>query len=70
MSGSTTARNKCLRLALIEETEALLGKYGEAAGPLASLGYKQAGQFIRGELTREQACKRLNKLTVIMPSDR
>ncbi|MGB7603691.1 MAG: tRNA (adenosine(37)-N6)-dimethylallyltransferase MiaA [Candidatus Sulfotelmatobacter sp.] len=40
---------------LIEETKALLEKYGSAAGPLASLGYKQAAQFIRGELTREQA---------------
>jgi tRNA dimethylallyltransferase len=40
---------------LIEETKTLLGKYGNAAGPLASLGYKQAGQFIRGELTLQQA---------------
>jgi len=40
---------------LIEETQRLLEKYGEAATPLSSLGYKQAGQFLRGELTREQA---------------
>jgi tRNA dimethylallyltransferase len=40
---------------LIEETQRLLGKYGTTAGPLAALGYKQAGQFLRGELTREQA---------------
>ena len=40
---------------LIEEAQRLLEKYGEAAGPLASLGYKQAVQFLRGELTREQA---------------
>jgi tRNA dimethylallyltransferase len=40
---------------LVAETKALLDKYGEAAGPLASLGYKQALQFLRGELTREQA---------------
>ena len=40
---------------LIEETERLLEKYGAAARPLASLGYKQAVQFLRGELTREQA---------------
>ena len=40
---------------LIEETESLLQKYGAQARPLASLGYKQAVQFIRGELTREQA---------------
>jgi tRNA dimethylallyltransferase len=40
---------------LVEETQSLLGKYGDAAGPLSSLGYKQAVQFLRGELTREQA---------------
>jgi tRNA dimethylallyltransferase len=40
---------------LVEETETLLEKYGNAAGPLASLGYKQARQFIRGELTLDQA---------------
>jgi tRNA dimethylallyltransferase len=40
---------------LIEETQRLLDKYGDAAGPLSSLGYKQAVQFLRGELTREQA---------------
>ena len=40
---------------LIEETQHLLKKYGDAAGPLSSLGYKQAVQFLRGELTREQA---------------
>jgi tRNA dimethylallyltransferase len=40
---------------LIEETQRLLEKYGSAAGPLSSLGYKQAGQFLRRELTREQA---------------
>jgi tRNA dimethylallyltransferase len=40
---------------LVEETQHLLDKYGNAAGPLSSLGYKQAVQLIRGELTREQA---------------
>ena len=40
---------------LIEETQRLLEKYGDAAGPLSSLGYKQAVQFLRGELTRQQA---------------
>ena len=39
---------------LIEETESLLKKY-PAAQPLASLGYKQAVQLLRGDLTREQA---------------
>jgi tRNA dimethylallyltransferase len=40
---------------LVEETKGLLEKYGESAGPLASLGYKQACQLLRGELTRELA---------------
>jgi tRNA dimethylallyltransferase len=40
---------------LIEETKRLLEKYGDTAGPLSSLGYRQAVQFLRGELTGEQA---------------
>ena len=40
---------------LVEETRRLREKYGDAAGPLSSLGYKQALQSLRGELTREQA---------------
>jgi tRNA dimethylallyltransferase len=40
---------------LIEETRQLLEKYGASARPMSSLGYKQAAQLIRGELTREQA---------------
>jgi tRNA dimethylallyltransferase len=40
---------------LIGETETLLQKFGEDSRPLASLGYKQALQFLRGELTRDQA---------------
>ena len=40
---------------LVEETQRLLEKYGNDAGPLSSLGYKQAAQFVRGELNREQA---------------
>ena len=40
---------------LIEETERLLRKYGAKVRPLASLGYKQAAQFLRGELTRDEA---------------
>jgi tRNA dimethylallyltransferase len=40
---------------LIEETRRLVETYGDAAGPLSSLGYKQAGQLLRGELTRQQA---------------
>ena len=40
---------------LVEETQCLMSKYGESARPLASLGYKQAAQLLRGELTRGQA---------------
>jgi tRNA dimethylallyltransferase len=40
---------------LVQETKSLLEKYSNGAGPLSSLGYKQAAQFLRGELTREQA---------------
>lgn len=40
---------------LIDETKQLLAKYGDAPWPLSSLGYKQAVQVLRGELTREQA---------------
>ncbi len=40
---------------LVEETQRLLQTYGRAAGPLSSLGYMQAVQFLSGELTREQA---------------
>jgi tRNA dimethylallyltransferase len=40
---------------LMEETERLWQKYGEQARPLGALGYKQAMQSLRGNLTREQA---------------
>lgn len=40
---------------LIEETKSLIAKYGPEVGPLASLGYRQAGQFLQGALTREQS---------------
>ncbi len=40
---------------LVEETRALSEKYGSSARALGSLGYKQALQLIRGELTREEA---------------
>ena len=40
---------------LVEETRRLLETYGQAAGPLASLGYKQAVQLLRGELDRGSA---------------
>lgn len=46
---------KMFESGLIEETQGLLQKYGTAAMPLASLGYKQSLQFLHGELSREQA---------------
>ena len=43
---------------LVEETRRMVEKYGGAAWPLSSLGYKQALQFIRGDLTRRGAAGR------------
>jgi len=40
---------------LIEETRLLVQRYGDAIQPLHSLGYKQAIQYLRGELSLEQA---------------
>ena len=40
---------------LVDETRGLLEKYGEAARPLASLGYKQAAQLVRGIVSRDAA---------------
>jgi tRNA dimethylallyltransferase len=42
---------------LIEETHGLLARYPQMANesPFTSLGYKQAVQHLRGELTREEA---------------
>jgi tRNA dimethylallyltransferase len=40
---------------LVEETRRLLEKYGEASRPLASLGYKQAVQLLRGEIDSQTA---------------
>lgn len=43
---------------LIEETQRILDLgYGAHLKPFESLGYKQALQFLRGELTREQALR-------------
>jgi tRNA dimethylallyltransferase len=40
---------------LVEETRGLLAKYGDAVRPLASLGYKQAVQLLRGEIDPKTA---------------
>jgi len=42
---------------LIAETEALIAKYGNGAHALSSLGYKQAGQYLRGVLDREASLR-------------
>ena len=48
---------KMFQAGLIAETEKLSAKYGSEARPLTSLGYKQALQFLRGELDRESALR-------------
>jgi tRNA dimethylallyltransferase len=40
---------------LVEETKSLIAKHGAAVRPLTSLGYRQAGQLLHGELTKDQA---------------
>ena len=47
-------RKPCLPQGLIEETRALLARYGRQPA-LDSLGYRQAGQYLDGALTIEQA---------------
>ena len=46
---------KMFERGLIAETEQLRKRYGDAARPLTSLGYKQAMQVLRGEIDRKQA---------------
>ncbi|MES2219574.1 MAG: tRNA (adenosine(37)-N6)-dimethylallyltransferase MiaA [Acidobacteriota bacterium] len=40
---------------LLEETERLLARYGQDCRPLLSLGYKQAGMLLRGDLSEPDA---------------
>jgi tRNA dimethylallyltransferase len=40
---------------LVDETKKLFEKYGEAARPLSSIGYKQVVQLLKGETYREAA---------------
>jgi len=40
---------------LVEETRNLAARYGSSPWPLSSLGYKQALEYLRGELSLEQA---------------
>jgi tRNA dimethylallyltransferase len=40
---------------LVDETRALRARHGPAVRPLSSLGYKQAAQYLDGEISLEQA---------------
>jgi tRNA dimethylallyltransferase len=46
---------KMFEAGLIDETKHLLERYGQSAGPLGSIGYKQVVQFLRGEIGRDAA---------------
>jgi tRNA dimethylallyltransferase len=50
-----------LEKGLVEETRKLIEKYGRSARPLGSLGYKQAAQFLSGELPRELALQMIQQ---------
>lgn len=47
--------SKMFNAGLVDETRKLIKKFGDRARSLASLGYKQASQLLRGELTEAQA---------------
>ena len=40
---------------LVEETKTLLQKYGPSARPLASIGYRETVQLLKGEITKDAA---------------
>jgi tRNA dimethylallyltransferase len=46
---------KMFEAGLMEETRHLREKYGDAARPLETIGYKQVVQLLRGEIDRKQA---------------
>jgi tRNA dimethylallyltransferase len=50
-----------LKQGLVEETQKLIEKYGTSARPLGSLGYKQATEFLRGEVTLEQSLQMIQQ---------
>jgi tRNA dimethylallyltransferase len=50
-----TRAQKMFDAGLVQETQALMAKYGSAARPLSSLGYKQAVQLLNRELDRQSA---------------
>jgi tRNA dimethylallyltransferase len=46
---------RMFEMGLVNETEQIIDRYGPKIRPLASLGYKQAVQFLHGESSKEQA---------------
>ena len=52
---SNERARRMFEVGLIEETRSLIDKYGPRARALNSLGYKQAAQLLRGEITRDKA---------------
>ena len=48
---------------LIEETRSLVERYGDSFEALRSMGYAEVVQFLRGDLTREQALERAKTAT-------
>jgi tRNA dimethylallyltransferase len=46
---------KMFDVGLVEETQRLRTKYGASPWAMGSLGYKQAAQLLRGEVSREEA---------------
>ena len=46
---------KMFEAGLVDETRKLIAKYGPETRPLSSLGYKQAVNMLRGELTEDEA---------------
>ncbi|MDO4799649.1 MAG: tRNA (adenosine(37)-N6)-dimethylallyltransferase MiaA [Bacillota bacterium] len=45
--------DQMLEQGLLEETEGLIRRYGREQKSLMSIGYREAGQFLAGEITRE-----------------
>jgi tRNA dimethylallyltransferase len=49
---------------LVEETRALLAAgYDAGAPPLKTIGYREVAEFLRGEISLEQACARARQAT-------
>ena len=53
-----------------KKPDSCLTKYGDAARPLASLGYKQAVQLLRGEIDPKTACKWRSRPIATTPNAR